>query len=414
LYRAFLLDGDQRSPHNGRSSASGFACGEQQVPLRQAGSFSPLFLLPRIRTMMKSRSCLLPILAGVVLAAVAVPVRGDEIQYLPNGAHVVFSVNFQDLLKSKTFAELKKTMKQFPDAKDNMEEEILREMGIPASNIARITMGVAFKDTKVGKGSSEIAIVTTVKPVTAAAITAARKPGSNKKNVTYKEIKVGKHTMFQESFQFQNAKSGEVHQGSIFCIVEDKLVLQADRTGGMEVLKSILERNAKPELSKNLQTALTFAPLTNIGIVVMDIQGIPERQRNDMFRGLAMIKDLADSFQVLAMKANEKDKFMGQAALYCKDADSAAKTKKAIESSLADLKAKIKDDPKIPAPFQDLMKAAREGLDSIKVSAEANQVNAAVSVEPALIGKLLFGLYAAGESAPPPDKEEAKEAKEKK
>jgi hypothetical protein len=352
----------------------------------------------------KGPKLLWPALAGVLVGCLAAPVRGDEIQYLPSGTHVVLSVKFQDVLKSKTFDELKKLMKQFTGGKEDLEAEISRDFGIPAGNIARLTMGIVFNEKQPGPGG-EVGIVTTTKPVTAAQIIAGKKPHSYQKNVKYVETKVGKFTIHEQMFQVQFGEKdgdakGEFTTGRVFCVAEANIVLISDRKPGLEQLKKVLERQAKAELSKRMQTGLNYAGFTNTGVVVLDIQGMPARERDDMFRGLARIgfKDLpADSAQVLAMKANEKGKFMASAALFCKDAASAAQAKKAIDAGLAEMKtqlSKLKDEPKAPPPFQDMIKAAREGLEAIKVSVSGNQVIATASVEPATVARSFFGLFA--------------------
>jgi hypothetical protein len=361
---------------------------------------------------LRVRASLLSALIGGLLSALA---RGDEMQYLPGGVSVVYSLDFQNVLKSKTLAELKNLVKEVPEIKGDIATEIVGEMAIPASNIARITMGLVFKERpspKDDSGDSWFGIATTVKPVTAAEIIATRKPTKFKKNVTYKEIKFGKFTLHEEHFRDQvEAKDqvGKVHIGSVFCVREEKIVLFTDSRRGLDSLQKSLEREAKPRLSKNLQAGSKYADFTNTGDVVIDMQALPVREKERILRTLGMdaLQEMADDLQVLAVKASEKDKFMGQATFVCKDADSATKAKKAVENSLAALKATLRDDPRIPQPLQDALKAAREGLDAVKVSVNANEVTATLNVAPEMAAKLFFTIFAQDTFRTPPPAKKA-------
>lgn len=117
----------------------------------------------------------LPALSLVLASVVAgLPslARGDEFQYLPEGAAVIMSGKFQDFLKSKSFPAFKDVSKLVRGERaEDIEKSIAEELGVCADNVARITMAASFRD----RSDAFIGMVSTIKPVTAADILANKK-----------------------------------------------------------------------------------------------------------------------------------------------------------------------------------------------------------------------------------------------
>ena len=101
-----------------------------------------------------------------------VPAQGDELQYLPNGTMVLYSVDLAAIFKSKVYQEVKPKA-AFVD--DEIHKGLREQIGIDSANVARFTAGAASFGSK-DEREYAIMVFTTIKPVTAAEIKAAKKP----------------------------------------------------------------------------------------------------------------------------------------------------------------------------------------------------------------------------------------------
>lgn len=340
-----------------------------------------------------------PALVGLVLCCLAAPARGDDLQYLPDGSMLVVSVDLAALLKTRTYEVAKSRIKAF---NESLEKGLRDEMGIPATNVARITAGVEAITT------DGIIIYTTIKPVSAADIKAGKKPRSFKINFKHREVKVGDYTIYEENYQFQSnpkKKSGPVQAEMAFCVVEDRTVVY----GRLEAVKKILERNKKPVLSAGVQAGLKQTGFASAVTLVMDLQAIPERDKKSMLRDLEKLvpglADVADGMQTLTVRVNEKDNVTGTATMFCKDAASAAEVKKVLDAGLVTLKGLYKDDPKLPAKIGETMKEVRTAIGAVKLSTKEAQVNAEVTLEAATAAAVVQSLFDEGERREAPSNE---------
>jgi hypothetical protein len=333
---------------------------------------------------------------GAMMCLLAAPALGDEIQYFPTDTHAIFSVNVAALLKSKTYQEVKKLANKFEKDSNKVEKEIEEglsgQLGIPIANVSRITYAASFSSFKDMKGFPEdVGMATTFKPVTAEDIKAKMKASPIEKNLAYKEIKVGKFTIYQKTFELNigGDQKPKMQEGQAFCVVESKHVL----FGRLEPMKKVLERNKKPELSANLKMGLQTAALTNAVMVVFDFEGMPKSWREDVVRDLSKnfpdAKDVADNVKIVAFKLNEIGQVNAGITLVCKDSASAGPTKKAAEAALTALKAKLVVDDKAPPAMQEMVKGARKLLDVVKITMAGNRVNGNVAVQPAVLAQFL-------------------------
>jgi hypothetical protein len=345
------------------------------------------------------RHALIFTIVGALMCLLAAPALGDEFQYLPTETHFLASVNVSALLKSKTYQEAKKLSNKFEKDSNKFEKEIEEgvagQLGMPITNVSRITYGASFASFKDMKGNpDDIGMATTFKPVTADDIKSKVKASPFEKNLAFKEIKVGKFTIYQKTFElnFGGDEKPKMQEGQAFCVVESKLVL----FGQLEPMKKILERNKKPELSANLKTGLQIAGLTNSIAVVWDIEGMPKSWREDLVARFAKTfpdaKDVADNVKLLAIKVNEIGQVNAAMTLVCKDSASAGTTKKAADAALVTFKGKLVADDKAPPELQELVKGARKLVDTVKISTVGNRVNGNVAAPPATMVQFLAAM----------------------
>lgn len=329
-----------------------------------------------------------PAFIAAFLFCLAVPARADEIQYLPNGCIILYSVDMAGFLKSKLFQEAKTKIKGFDE---EMQRSLREEMGFPSSNIARLTAGVGMA----GQGREDfVMIVTTAKPVAAADIKANRKVRSYQKNFSYKEVKVGAHTIYGESFSF-DFKS-PLEDGRAFCVVDKNVIVYADRA---ESLKRILERDKKEKLSKGLEAGLKATGLDSTLTVVFDVTKFPEKEKNRMIRDLAQqlpgLGNVFDGLQVLTLKGTADDKVKATATMTCKDAATAGDFRKLADAGIVLLKAQIKKeaDRESTPEKAAALKAVTKALDAIKLTTKDAQVNGEVTVDAATAITFLEGVF---------------------
>jgi hypothetical protein len=182
-----------------------------------------------------------------------------DARYLPDQCQVVATVKVPELLNSaagksilkqiahaanSTFAPIggkaARAPAPQPDAREQLAQEIRKEIGLDLSNILHLTMGHAEGDWR------SVFIFRTrnsVKPQEVLALlprNAFRVVGTGKPAKDPDPIRVGAHTIY--------VKAG----GNAFVIPKDRILVH----GAAETLRAILERNAEPKLSADLSDAL--------------------------------------------------------------------------------------------------------------------------------------------------------------
>jgi hypothetical protein len=333
-----------------------------------------------------------PSLAGALAVCLAAPALGDEIQYLPDGAHILVSVNVQTVLKSKAFQELKTAW--LMQTKENINLNTLKmigdELGVPVNNIARFTLGVAVPEEKFGFQDA-VQILTVVKPVTADDIKSTRK---RKGKLTYKEFKVGAFTIYQETYLDDK---GNLIPAEAFCVAESKIVL----VGNLASLQGVLERNKMPKLSATMTAGRQSAPFANCISVVVDVQNLPASAKEDVVGGKGAIpglKDAIEKVQTFAVTVNEVGgKVKIAALLACQDKDSAAKARKVADDGLAGMKAKLKAPPDAPEQIHKLIAETSALIDAVKVTLKGKEVRLDLTADPGRIATTVIALISVTE-----------------
>ena len=327
-------------------------------------------------------------LVGIMLTGIAAPARGDELQYLPKGAWLVWSIDVAAYLQSQLRREVKR---QHPQVAEMFETR--EQTGLPLANLARLTAGV-------GPAPDDFAVVmTTIRPVTAAGIKAAVKPAPFQKDFAFKEVKVGAYTLYQESFRlvFDNRPAKDpaapLEYGQAFCVVEDRVVLR----GGLATLKEILERSPKAALAPGVEAGLKQTGLGSALTLVVDCKAIPAPEKQMLLKLLAPhapgAADVLGKLHTSTFTANAASDIAASATLRCTDAASAAEAKKIAAALLAAFKDQAKDNPSLPAKTRDMLKEVRTLLDAVKLSTKDAEVHAEATVGAATVVQTIRSLF---------------------
>lgn len=334
----------------------------------------------------------------------------QDSKHFPDPTHVVMSLDVQALLKSKTFAELKNVMKTFGGPKEDIEEEIRKSLGTPITNIKRVAMAMSVKMGKGKDGSRGVNIITFEKAVKVEDILAAKKSSDArlKQKISFEQIKVADAVIYETEWEYtldEKAPPTKL-KGESFALINDTTLL----ISSTEWIKEVLERGKPVMLSKNLQAGLALAKLTDPAILVVDIEGMPEELRADVFRGMDLpgIKQITSTLHLITLKATEDGKLNVASTFHYKDAASASEAEKAMKAGIAQISAKLKEADKVPPEFAEMFKGMREALEGIKTSSKENQVTLQLSIDPrAAIG--FFMVTGTRSSAPGPDVPPTKE-----
>jgi len=326
------------------------------------------------------RRSLMALLIAFILTTT--PASADEVDYLPNGTFILYSLDVAAGMKSKLYKEMTTKIKDFERGLGEMHGQI----GIEPKNISRLLAGAA----SFGHPEENMIVVTTIKPVTAADIKAAKKPFPFFKNYKITESKIGKYSVYEESYTFdfgfdpkdKDGQDAKIQKGQVFCVAEENVVLFSR----MESMKKILEGNRKPKFSSGVAAGLKEVGLKASLTVLLDLEAMPERERKEAARGLAReipgAAEAFETFKFLTLQGNAPDKVSLVGTLACKDADSAANAVKLAKIGLGNIKEKIKKfDPNIPKSDQELLVELGKLIDSIKLSSVGAQARGEFQVE---------------------------------
>jgi len=310
------------------------------------------------------------------------------------------------------------------------------------SQLGRVTVSAHLLD----KGEEEIVVLTAAKTITANDVKewgAGPKP-SSRKNHTYKEIKHGPVTIYQERYQFEFDIGGKkelsaVMTGQTFFIdgkyvvtghafnhndmakkVDEKNAGKDDDIGQdtIDMLKKIIDRKKTPKLSPAMSAGLMEASFANTVCLVVDFQKLPAKGKEELVGAFKLfgtgndIKDNVGNVQALAVKLNEMGKVRMSATLVCKDAKAAGVIKGIGERTLSEFKVKLKEAPKIDIPdFQKSISAFNTVVNSIQVTSIGNRVTASAEADPAITIEAMTGaVFGLGQvfTPPPAPKKEPK------
>ncbi len=236
--------------------------------------------------------------AATVWGGIVAEARGDELDYLPSGTMMLLSINVAHVMKSPLPRELTRLK---PEAEKGIPAAVGAQYGIDLSNIARVTIATS-------EPGQTVAVITTIKPVTAAAIKAEFKPRPYQKDVKFQEFKVGAHTVYEQSFRIQfnfdgKAKEGEHIKGEAFCVVNDRLVVY----GFLAPVKAVLERGPKRDASPGVTAALKQKGLRSTLTLVYDIAKVAAGERKYLKKDLAKLapgaEEVFESFGVFTLRA---------------------------------------------------------------------------------------------------------------
>jgi hypothetical protein len=344
----------------------------------------------------------LPLFCALLLTAAAVPVRADDMDFLPTGTNVVYHLDVVKALRSKTMQEL---TKKFPFLEGDLAAT--DRLGVAPGKMARVTLGLKFVD----RDEEMSGVITTIKPITAAEIKAARKsrPRAPDLDLFFEEIKVGSNMVHVDTFKSKTNDKERISDGA-FCVIDGTHVVISSNTvnfaptSGLETMKRALEPNRQGVLSP-LSPAMLAAvkPISSSTAgVVIDLQKMPDRDKKgmlDFFGQLVPAFPAAfPSMQTLTVWADEEGQVKLSAQLICKDAASAAEAKKVADAGLEAFKglvAKQLASADVPADLKESLTSMQAVLNAVQLSTNGTAVNGVVSVQPATLVRAL-GTFTGG------------------
>lgn len=303
----------------------------------------------------------------------------DALKYLPNDSQVVVSCNVDELVNSKLYQQLKTEVPNFQKG----EREFEGEFGVSLDNIARMTVGGNSGGTV---SDDVVGVVRLKKGVTAADVCTKMKVRESRKDVAFKEISVGKFTIYDETYRFSwRDEKSDVEHGEAFCLPESTLLLFAK----LEPLRRVLERNKAPELPEKMREVLrtadfstTFGLAVNINALVS--RGLPKNFLQEANRNLGVSLPENDEFlqglDGLVVDAHlASSQATLNATLLCKEAKVAEDVKKVLDAAQVVLRNTLKQAPGVP-------REASELVDSVKFLTSGAKVtgNLSTNLDPLL------------------------------
>jgi hypothetical protein len=297
----------------------------------------------------------------------------DGMKYMPNNTSMIMSMRVADTMKSDFYQQV---MKELPDASkkyDEMKQQMQQEANMTMEDIDQILMGgdVTSKEW--------IVVVTTKKKITIDDVTNS---GANK-NKKYKKTQVGKYTMYEDEAQAAavdavmgapvggpGAPMTQALASQAFCLVDSKMIVG----GPSKTLKSVLERDKKPELSEGMKTTLKYTDFKKASSLAVYIKGM--KQTN--MPPLPGVGAQLDNIEGAALNVDIKTDILVDATVICKDDKSAEELRKMADGGISVAKAQ----------FGAMMGSdAVQVLDSLKLANKANLITATMEIKTAQIVK---------------------------
>jgi hypothetical protein len=279
------------------------------------------------------------------------PAPMDGVRYLPDKCMIVAGVKVDDLLDSDAWKEVEKELPNFRDDSNKVGDEI----GVPLANISYILRGQAK-----GPPHDPITVVTTKKSVN------ARDMLDRIKKTKYDELNMAGRTVYQRKYADNILILPE--QRVAFCVVDSKTVIM----GTTHQVRSVLERDKKPELSVTLQAALKQADTSRTAFVAIDFKDVNPGRWLDLPNSF----QLPEGVEGLAVGAAAGSSFQVELTVLCKDAKVAEEARKAIEAGLA-------------AAKNDLPKDLADALGAVQLSTSGAHVTGKVPLKPGVLSKIL-------------------------
>lgn len=292
-----------------------------------------------------------------------------EAKYLPDDLESYSQVNWEAMRGSQVFQSL-------PGAMVAPMQQMETALGTPSSNIARLISGKSYL-------GDELTVVKTKTAVTGAGVLGVRaNPGQ------YKEVKVGRFTMYQGPFD-------------AFCVPEDTIIVR----GPTDVLKAVLDRNKRPALREGLKKMLKRAKLSHTVLIVADTS---EAQAKAAFSselsksGLPVgqqLDQVTNSVQSVVVEADVTTDVSLNATLVCKDGAGAESTRQTIEKGLADAKQQM---PSMAMFAPAVVQQMTQMIESIKASSAGSEVNVSARFDPRPLLDAFKGIAMPGGADPVP------------
>ena len=295
----------------------------------------------------------------------------ESMRYLPNDCTIVAMTNFDELMSSSVYQQMKKDLPNFEAGERNMEQE----MGISPANVSRITFAAGGKLNS-ANGSNAVMVIRLKKAVSAADIKSKSNVKAGQKDFKYEEVKVGGITVFEETYRpgFGGEKAERVH-GGVFCMPEGTLIVACPK---LEVLKKILERGKSPQFSEAMQNAMRETDFSRTVAVAVNVKGLEGSPHLAGLPNMAALNGLTENVVGLAadISLNSSTATVG-ATLLCKDAKLAEDVKKMLDATQVAARNYLKKAPGVPSDVADMVDAIKLTLSGAKIKG-----NMQISLEP--------------------------------
>lgn len=236
---------------------------------------------------------------------------GDDLVYMPNNCQMVVSIRVDQLLQSQALQELKR---EIPEFDKGFQMGVDKEVGIAMTDVDRVVLGIG------SNSKSLVSVVHTKKAVEASEVR-SRIPKAN-----YTETKVGKYVLYDPQNSLNPA----------FCVLDKKRLVFGDK----DALREVLQRDKKPDFSKNMQEALKQMDFSKTLAFASDLQSAS----SSLATGLPMVggnnkmSDTLKKINSVVAHAMVSSDVRYEVALLCQDAATANDIKTQVESSLNDAK----------------------------------------------------------------------------
>lgn len=272
-------------------------------------------------------------------------------QYLPDDSTVIGSFKVDEIMKSQAYKDLMADQKvKSQDPLKEMEKEV----GLNAEDLERVIIAAG------GKQMDPVVVVTTKKPVTAAELT-GKMPRKK-----FKEVKVGSFTM---------------HEGDdeAFCVADKNTIVH----GKASVVKGILERNKKAELTPGMKQALDLADQSKPIFVAINAKGMMATDAKGILPPPAAAH--ADKIEAVALNAALTSDAQVNLVALCQDSAAAAAIHKEADDNLKKAKEGLAMMSKEVPALASLSGEIGKVIDTVKITASGNKVSGTVSVKPVTI-----------------------------